>query len=506
MKKNGFTLVEVLTTITIIGLLLLIAVPSITRILEKSREDSFNKQVGFLLEAGENYFIEKILTDPDSIDWQSMTVLGIDINYATVTLGTLINSGNIRMITDPKSGTDCNTSDSFVEVIKHSETKYTYSVSGVCENYSYDDTTSKDMDCIDVSVNSGYVDADLEYFPLTLNFNNSHGTDDIFSEIQNDYQKMKVYFVDSLEVVSEMYVEVESWDKDAGTGGEATIHVSHPDFIVSSSENTPISICYASTFVDNDTYIGGIGSDAGKLVWGNDYTLVMHMTGVTGDDDLVDSSSNGLVPSQINGVKAAGINGDSRLYDGGADTRFLTESAASQVLNSADIEFSATVLLKGNGIDLAKSKYPFGIYNNEGWDVGSDGYPDETWNWEMVVPSANSTLIFAASAHDGGESTNVYNYTAPPLTTIDYDDNWKVWVTSKKHDESTGADLNIYRNGDLFNNAVKTPSYPFYDSTIVVIGKYYTGWIDEVRCATNVRTAAWHKAEYHALIGNLINH
>ena len=155
---------------------------------------------------------------------------------------------------------------------------------------------------------------------------------------------------------------------------------------------------------------------------------------------------------------------------------------------------------------MAKSKYPFGIYNNEGWDVGSDGYPDETWNWEMVVPSANSTLIFAASAHDCGESTNVYNYTAPPLTTIDYDDNWKVWVTSKKHDESTGADLNIYRNGDLFNNAVKTPSYPFYDSTIVVIGKYYTGWIDEVRCATNVRTAAWHKAEYHALIGNLINH
>ena len=40
-SKNGFTLVELLAVIAIMGILMMVAIPSISRVIENSRKDTF---------------------------------------------------------------------------------------------------------------------------------------------------------------------------------------------------------------------------------------------------------------------------------------------------------------------------------------------------------------------------------------------------------------------------------------------------------------------------------
>ena len=41
MKNKGFTLIELLAVITIMGILMLVGVPSISRIIENARKDNY---------------------------------------------------------------------------------------------------------------------------------------------------------------------------------------------------------------------------------------------------------------------------------------------------------------------------------------------------------------------------------------------------------------------------------------------------------------------------------
>lgn len=53
-NKSGFTMVELLTVMTIMGLLLLITIPSVSRIIENARKDTFVVTAKDYLEAVEN--------------------------------------------------------------------------------------------------------------------------------------------------------------------------------------------------------------------------------------------------------------------------------------------------------------------------------------------------------------------------------------------------------------------------------------------------------------------
>ena len=41
LKKSGFTLIELLAVITIVGILMMVAIPSVSKVIEKSRRDKF---------------------------------------------------------------------------------------------------------------------------------------------------------------------------------------------------------------------------------------------------------------------------------------------------------------------------------------------------------------------------------------------------------------------------------------------------------------------------------
>lgn len=66
-KEDGFTLVELLGVIVILGIILAIAVPSIGNVIEGAREDSKDAQIELVLDAAELYAIQKKEKDVNEI-------------------------------------------------------------------------------------------------------------------------------------------------------------------------------------------------------------------------------------------------------------------------------------------------------------------------------------------------------------------------------------------------------------------------------------------------------
>ena len=54
MNNKGFTLVELLTVIVIIGLLIAISIPATSKIMKASKEKAYNTKIEFI-ENGEKY-------------------------------------------------------------------------------------------------------------------------------------------------------------------------------------------------------------------------------------------------------------------------------------------------------------------------------------------------------------------------------------------------------------------------------------------------------------------
>ena len=54
-KRNGFTLVELLAVIVVLGVILIIAVPSVNKYLKNSKESAYEIQISTMIEAVETY-------------------------------------------------------------------------------------------------------------------------------------------------------------------------------------------------------------------------------------------------------------------------------------------------------------------------------------------------------------------------------------------------------------------------------------------------------------------
>lgn len=93
MKKNGFTLVELLAVLVILSLLFILIAPTVADIISQSKETTYNKQVNTILKATYDYSLKNIEILPKENE----------IKY--VTLGELKYEGLIDInIKDPKNG------------------------------------------------------------------------------------------------------------------------------------------------------------------------------------------------------------------------------------------------------------------------------------------------------------------------------------------------------------------------------------------------------------------
>ena len=80
MKRNGFTLIELLAVILILGIIALIAIPTVNNILKESRTGAWKSTASQMTKAAENYYqLQVIKNAPYITDFK--TALGSDGSY-----------------------------------------------------------------------------------------------------------------------------------------------------------------------------------------------------------------------------------------------------------------------------------------------------------------------------------------------------------------------------------------------------------------------------------------
>lgn len=127
MKKNGFTLVELLGVITILAMLGVIVVPVVSRMLSDNKQSLYDTQIRNIQSGASNYVADHVF----SIDLPVGTSKGI-------TLGTLKNMGYVENdIKDPISKRKFD--DSMVIIITNTSKGYEYKV---CTRYVSCDSVS----------------------------------------------------------------------------------------------------------------------------------------------------------------------------------------------------------------------------------------------------------------------------------------------------------------------------------------------------------------------------
>lgn len=117
MKKNGFTLIEILAVIIILGVISLIAMPVVTNSLKESKDDLYDVQISNIRESAKTWAADNINTLPTEAN-----------ESVIVTLKTLQEDGYIdEEIKNPKTNELFSTTGTCVKV-SYTGKKYTYNV------------------------------------------------------------------------------------------------------------------------------------------------------------------------------------------------------------------------------------------------------------------------------------------------------------------------------------------------------------------------------------------
>jgi prepilin-type N-terminal cleavage/methylation domain-containing protein len=121
MKKNGFTLTEILAVIVILGIISLITITTVTRIIKNVSGDVFKLNEKNLSLSAENYYKLNYTALPRNINSQVM-----------VTIDTLVTNNFSKRIKNPDNKSEA--CDGYVVITKESETKYNYDPYLKCGN------------------------------------------------------------------------------------------------------------------------------------------------------------------------------------------------------------------------------------------------------------------------------------------------------------------------------------------------------------------------------------
>lgn len=106
-NKDGFTMIELLAVITIIGILSAVAVSSVTQYQEKAKKQDFEMLEKTLKTAADNYLID-----------HSGEIPSLN-NSKVLTASTLLNEGYLSSLKDPdKNGSTCQLTTSKVTITR----------------------------------------------------------------------------------------------------------------------------------------------------------------------------------------------------------------------------------------------------------------------------------------------------------------------------------------------------------------------------------------------------
>ena len=133
-NQKGFTMVELLGVIVIMGILTTIAVPAVTKYITKAQKASEETMLKSVYEATKDYMMKEdvIIKKDDSID---------------IKVNSLVDKQYVETLFDPKDkNKKCTNDNSVVTVKRTSEAKdipiYEYKVKVICPSGTYQKTFS----------------------------------------------------------------------------------------------------------------------------------------------------------------------------------------------------------------------------------------------------------------------------------------------------------------------------------------------------------------------------
>lgn len=140
MNKKGFTLIELLAVIVVLGVVLILAMPSILDSINASRNASYKVLMGNIKTAAETYYQECEYGDLSNKAKYGNYACTINNNTITTTIGALANTGILKVaadetgnliVNDPRDTTK-NLNSCGIQIIKtvDSNFKVTYQING----------------------------------------------------------------------------------------------------------------------------------------------------------------------------------------------------------------------------------------------------------------------------------------------------------------------------------------------------------------------------------------
>lgn len=140
MNKKGFTLIELLAVIVVLGVVLILAMPSILDSINASRNASYKVLMGNIKTAAETYYQECEYGDLSNKAKYGNYACTINNNIITTTIGTLANTGILKVaadesgnliVNDPRDTTK-NLNSCAIQIVKKvdSNFKVTYQING----------------------------------------------------------------------------------------------------------------------------------------------------------------------------------------------------------------------------------------------------------------------------------------------------------------------------------------------------------------------------------------
>lgn len=125
MKKNGFTLVELLGVIILLGVLSMIAVPVVRDLIKSSKKELYEEQIKQIEQGLKNWAHDNIFLLPD------------DNGVITLSLGQLAQSGHVNYKIENPKNNKCFSTESELTITKYNNS-YVYEVKNVistdCDN------------------------------------------------------------------------------------------------------------------------------------------------------------------------------------------------------------------------------------------------------------------------------------------------------------------------------------------------------------------------------------
>lgn len=141
MNKKGFTLIELLAVIVVLGVVLLLAMPSILDSINASRDSSYKILIGNIKTAAETYYQECEYGDLSDKNKYGDYACAIDNNTINITIEDLANTGILKVsesdennklvVLDPRDTTK-NLNSCRIQIIKSVDNKFkvTYQIKG----------------------------------------------------------------------------------------------------------------------------------------------------------------------------------------------------------------------------------------------------------------------------------------------------------------------------------------------------------------------------------------